>query len=138
MKNPLRHLLLSISLLIPGFAHAAASSVPLVDPAPLEIPADLPPQTVVKAIKAALLNRQWLISDEKPDYIEGTLHARQHTLRIMVRHSHQQIRIEYLDSAELGFYLRGETRYIHPKYKNWTDNLLQDIRKNFVLLQNPA
>lgn len=113
-------------------AVAAMRSVPMLEPSPVAIPADLPLELVSKAIKLSLVDRKWIVSKEEPGYIEGTLHVRQHMLKMGFRYDAKQVTVEYLDSAELGYRMEKDQRYIHPKFHNWTNNVVSDLQAKLL------
>lgn len=111
---------------------AAMRSVPMIEPSPVAIPADLPAALVAKAIKLSLVDRKWIVSRDEPGYIEGTLNVRQHMLKMGFSYDAQQVTIKYVDSAELGYSMKGNQRLIHPKFHNWTNNVVSDLQAQLL------
>jgi hypothetical protein len=127
-------LLLALSLF--AFSgNALARSAPLVDPAPVEVPAGLTADQVAKEIKRALLGRGWAVTGEQPGRIDSTLHLRTHTAVIRVDYDTRQVRLAYVDSNELEYKEKKGKRSIHPNYLGWVDNVARDIKINLGLKQ---
>ena len=110
----------------------AARPVELIDIDPVGVPAGMEQARVVKAIKLALLGRHWSVGKEEPGYIEATLMVRKHMIKIGVSYGRTEVKFKYLDSAEMNYKERGGTRYIHPKYYNWVNNVRTDISTEFA------
>ena len=107
---------------------------PLIDPAPLPVPPQTTVEQVAKAIKAALLHREWTITSEQPGEIGSTLHLRDHIARITITYDTREIRIRYVDSSNLKYEVkRNGTRLIHSNYAGWIQNLVADVRQNLLL-----
>lgn len=121
-------LLLPVLLLLMAFRQS-----PLVDPAPIAVPARTTPEQVVKAIKAALLHREWTVTAENPGAIDATLRLRDHVARIAVAYDAGQIQIKYVDSSNLKYEMKNGTRYIHTNYLGWIQNVVADLQSNLIL-----
>ncbi|MGQ0586901.1 MAG: hypothetical protein ACT4PK_06840 [Gammaproteobacteria bacterium] len=132
--NLLRRTLVACLLAGVSGVAVAAGSRPLQEPEPAAIPAGMAPAAVAKAIKRALLARNWAIGNEKPGYMEGTLNVRKHMVKVGLKYDGKRVTMSYLDSAELGYTERDGQPYIHPSYTKWTRNLMNDVDK---FLQNP-
>jgi len=118
-------------LLIPlAFMLMGASKIPLVDPDPIAVPAGLKADDVSKAIKAGIASRTgWTVTKEAPGQIEATLNVRQHMLKVNIPYSTSSVAIKYVDSANLDYAEKKGVKVIHPKWNNWTRNLLSDIQR---------
>jgi hypothetical protein len=112
-----------------------ARQVPLTDPEPLPVPAGLKTEQVAKAIKAALVGRNWVVAQDEPGRIVSTLNLREHMAKIEVAYDVQTIRIRYLDSGELMYAEKKGQRVIHRNYLNWIQNLRNDMNRNLTLVQ---
>jgi hypothetical protein len=123
-------LLLSTAVFLMG-----ARQVPLTDPEPIAVPAGLKAEQVAKAIKAALVGRNWGVTEEQPGRIISTLNLREHMAKIEVSYDAQTVRIRYLDSGELMYAEKKGQRMIHRNYLNWIQNLVNDINRNLTLVQ---
>ncbi len=110
--------------------------VPLTDPAPVAVPAGLTTEKVAKAIKAALAGRTWAVTSEEPGHIVSTLNLREHMAKIDIVYDLQTVKIRYLDSGELMYAEKKGTRMIHRNYLSWIQNLINDMSRNFVLVQS--
>jgi len=110
-----------------------ARHAPLVDPAPVAVPAGLAPDKVVADIKRALIGRGWEVTNEAPGRIESTLHLREHMAKITVSYDAQQVRFAYVDSANLDFEQKNGQRYIHPNYNGWMGYLVSDLTTNMQI-----
>lgn len=110
-------------------AVAAMSPRELVEPEPVVIPDGIKQEEAAKVIKRAIVGRDWSVAKTEPGYIEAQLNVRQHMLRVGITYDAKAISMKYLDSAELGYKEERGKRFIHPKYRNWTNNLMSDIRK---------
>ena len=121
-------LLLPLLVLLMG-----ARQVPLVDPDPIAVPAGLTEARVAKAIKAALVGRTWVISEEQPGKIVATLNLRTHMAKIEIPFDTKQVAIRYLDSSELMYGEKKGVKVIHRNYLSWIQNLVGDISRNMIL-----
>jgi len=129
----LRRLALLLTLTLLGTAaFAAQRSAPLVEPAPITIPANVSEENAAKAIRSALAGRGWAISEESPGHIGGTLTVRKHVLKIGISYTGGRIGIKYVTSSELGYEIIEGKPYIHPKFNNWMNNLILDINANLL------
>lgn len=121
---------LALCVLIVFANPVQARHAPLVDPAPVAIPAGLAPDKVVADIKRALIGRGWEITNEAPGRIDSTLHLREHMAKITVTYDAQQVRFAYVDSANLDFEQKKGQRYIHPNFNGWMGYLVSDLTTN--------
>ncbi|HEY0683541.1 MAG TPA: hypothetical protein VGD45_14495 [Steroidobacter sp.] len=110
-----------------------ARQVPLVDPDPIAVPAGLTEARVAKAIKAALVGRTWVISEEQPGKIIATLNLRTHMAKIEIPFDTKQVAVRYLDSSELMYGEKKGVKVIHRNYLSWIQNLVGDISRNMIL-----
>jgi hypothetical protein len=122
-------LLLPVLVLLMG-----ARQVPLTDPEPIAVPAGVELNQVGKSIKAALVGRQWAVTDDQPGRILSTLNLRSHMAKIEITYDPQQIRIRYLDSGDLMYAEKKGVRMIHRNYLNWIQNVVNDISRNLQLV----
>jgi hypothetical protein len=112
-----------------------ARKAQLVDPDPVAIPAGLDGTQVVKDIKRALIGRGWSITTEQPGEIQSTLNLREHVARIKVDYDATQVRLSYMDSANLDYVEKKGKRYIHSNYLGWIGFLINDLNTNFKVSQ---
>jgi len=133
------------AILLPVFALLAFSgnvhagrTAPLVDPAPVSVPAGATEDSLVKDIKRALLGRGWTITAERPGEIDSTLFIRDHEAKIHVTYDLQSVRFAYVDSKNLNYRLdRKGKAEIHGNYLGWIKNLTNDLGVNLQLSQSP-
>lgn len=116
-----------------GVAHARKAE--LANPDPVAIPSGLSQEQVIKDIKRALVGRGWSITTEQPGEIQSTLNLRDHVARIRVDYDATQVRLSYMDSANLDYVEKRGKRYIHSNYLGWIGFLIQDLNTNFGLSQ---
>lgn len=109
---------------------AAMSPRELIEPEPVTIPEGVKQEDVAKVIKRSLVGRDWSMAKVETGYIEGQLNVRQHMLKVGITFDTKMISMKYIDSVELGYREERGKRFIHPKYRNWTNNVMSDIRKN--------
>lgn len=121
-------LLLPVLALLMG-----ARQVPLVDPEPFSVPAGLTEAKVNKAIKAALVGRTWVVTEEQPGKIVATLNLRSHMAKIEIPYDTSKVAIHYLDSSELMYGEKKGVKVIHRNYLSWIQNLVTDINRNLLL-----
>jgi hypothetical protein len=111
----------------------AGRQVPLVDPEPIAVPAGLTLPKVTKSIRAALVGRDWVISEEQPGHIVGTLNLRAHMAKIDITFDTSKVSLHYVDSKELMYAEKQGVKLIHRNYLSWIQNLVTDINRNMVL-----
>ena len=122
-------LLLPLLLLLAGWREA-----PLVNPDPIAIPAKVSQAEVGKIIKKALIQRKWIVSEDKPGAIKATLLVRDHKARIAIDWNSKDIRISYIDSENLNFTEKKGQKLFHQNYLSWINNLVTDISGELVML----
>ena len=74
-------LLLLLPLLLMTMAFRQS---PLVDPAPIDVPSGMTAVQVSKAVKAALLGRGWVVSNDQAAGVDGTLNGNDYVAKIHV------------------------------------------------------
>ena len=72
-------LLLPMLLLTMAFRQS-----PLVDPMPIDVPSGMTAVQVSKAVRAGLLGRGWVVSNDRADGVDGTLNGRNYVAKIHV------------------------------------------------------
>lgn len=130
------------AILLPVFALLAFSgtvqagrTAPLVDPAPVSVPAGTIEESLVKDIKRALLGRGWTITGERPGEIDSTLFIRDHEAKIRITYDQQSVRFAYVDSKNLNYKMTRKGAVIHGNYLGWMLNLTRDLGTNLQLSQ---
>ena len=112
--------------LLPAAAFSRMKSEEIENPT-IQLNTKATPAQVKKAVKMAVLNRQWQISGEKPNEFDATYtrdRRNEHLMaKIHVTYSTKEVSIRYLASEGLS----AEGNQIHPTYNNWIGNLKKDI-----------
>jgi len=121
-------LMLPLALLLMAFRQ-----VPLVDPAPIAVPAKVSPAQVEKAIKQALIKREWLIASDAPGKITANYARREFSVTIGIAYDAKEVRVTYLNSTDLKYEEKNGQRYIHKNYQSWIQNLITDISGNLTM-----
>jgi hypothetical protein len=123
-------LLLPMLLLTMAFRQS-----PLVDPAPISVPAGLTAMQVGKAVKAALIGRTWVVTAENADGVDASLNGKDYQAKIHVAFDTHQVKITYAGSTHLKYEVKKDgTRLIHTNYLNWMNFLRGDIGRDLQLL----
>lgn len=127
-------LLLPLLLLTMAFRQS-----PLVDPAPISVPAGLTDVQVGKAVKAALIGRGWTVADQQAGNITATLSRNEWMAKIRVDYDTAKVQIRYVDSKNLKYEVKRDgTRLIHSNYMGWMQYLSGDIGRNLELISATA
>jgi hypothetical protein len=132
MPNSRRFLLALLPLLVLLMAFRQA---PLVDPAPIAVPANISQTNVGKAIEMSLIHRGWTASNKTDGALDGTLNLREHTANIHITWDARNVQISYVSSNNLKYEEAKGQRLIHKNYLSWIENLVLDIKSNMVLLE---
>lgn len=114
-------------LLAPILLLLMAGSVPLVDPAPLAVPAGLSDKAVAKAVPVGVSYRGWVVTGQEPGYVEATLHLRTHVAKIGINYDTRQVKLRYLNSENLDYEVKKGAPHIHGNYLKWVNNVMLDI-----------
>lgn len=123
-------LLLPLLLLTMAFRQS-----PLVDPAPIDVPSGMTAVQVSKSVKAALLGRGWVVSNDQADGVDGTLNGKDYVAKIHVAFDVKQVKITYVDSTHLKYEVKANgQRLIHSNYIGWMKFLSGDIARNLELV----
>jgi hypothetical protein len=114
---------------------AGAMPIKLVDPEPIAVPTGLNIDQVAKAVKVGVTSRSgWIVTKDQPGQVEATLSVRDHMLKVNIPYSTSSVAIKYVDSQNLDYKDKAGVKYIHPKWNNWTRNVLSDIQRELNLL----
>jgi len=124
-----RSRLLTLLLIPLAFALMGARGAPLIDPEPLSVPAGLSAKDVSKAIRAGIASRGWVVNKDEKGQIDATLNNREHQVVIAILYDAKQVKVNYVSSQNMNYSEKNGTRYIHPKYKQWTQNVIADISR---------
>lgn len=132
IRNRLRALwVLPVALLL-------MAATPLVDPAPVPVPAGLDDNAIAKAIRLGGAQRGWIVTRQDPGAMELTLNIRTHMAKVGVKYDTKTIQLSYLDSTNLDYEVKKGNRYIHRNYLKWVNNLANDIAVQLALAQSQA
>jgi len=85
---------------------------------------------VKNAIMKAGTTRGWVIKEDSPGRLVGTLFIRKHMAKIDIKYSEKFYSINYRDSENLNY--GGSV--IHQNYNKWVKNLQQDIEIELNLM----
>lgn len=126
------------ALLILPVALLLMAATPLVDPAPIPVPAGLDDKAIAKAIRLGGAQRGWIVSRQDPGAMELTLNIRTHMAKLGVKYDTKSIQFTYLDSTNLDYEVKKGNRYIHRNYPKWVNNLANDVTVQLALAQSQA
>ena len=122
------------ALLVPAlFLLMAFRQVPLTDPAPIAVPANVSTAKVEQLIGSALTARNWRIVKQVPGEIDAVYDPREFSVTIAVHYNAQQVQINYVTSNNLKYEVRNGVRYIHTNYESWIKNLVTDISNGLMM-----
>jgi hypothetical protein len=124
---------LSLLIVLPLLVLLMGATKPIVDPAPIAVPAGMAEPAVSKAIRAAMVSRGWVVDSESPGRIETTLAIRAHTVKLEIAYDTQAVNIRYLKSTNLDEKTKDGQKFIHRNYFNWLKNVQNDIARELQL-----
>ena len=87
-------------------------------------------EDIKNAIMKADTTRGWVIKENSPGNLVGTLFIRNHMAKIDIKYNEKSYSINYIDSENLNH----EGYLIHKNYNNWVKNLQQDIEIQLNLM----
>ena len=87
---------------------------------------------VGKAIQTAGAGLGWVMKEEYPGLIVGTLNLRDHMARVEIPYTTTSYSIRYKDSSNLKY--DAAKRSIHSNYNGWVSNLHRAISAQLSLL----
>jgi hypothetical protein len=122
----------SLLLCIPGLSFGARDE-PIYD-ATIRVPATIKMEEIAKAIKSALIAREWTVQREESGVIEAKLFVRSHTADIRIPFNKDSVYIQYVSSTNLLYDERQGIKYIHRNYNKWIKLLERDISNRLALL----
>jgi hypothetical protein len=91
-------------------------------------------EDIAKAIKSALIAREWTVQREGNGVIEAKLFVRSHTADIRIPFNKDSINIQYISSTNLLYDEKHGNKYIHRNYNKWIKLLERDIFNRLALL----
>jgi len=116
-----------VALLLVPLAVLLLGAIPLEDPPPISVPANLTLKEIDKAIRVGLSRRDWMVTRDEGQRIDATLHNRSHVVKIALSYSKQDVRIMYVDSENMDYEEKKGVKRIHKAYKKWIQNTSNDI-----------
>ena len=122
----------SLLLCVPGLSFGARDE-PIYD-ATILVPATAKMEDIAKAIKSALIAREWTVQREENGVIEAKLFVRSHTADIRIPFNKDSIYIQYVSSTNLLYDEKQGIKYIHRNYNKWIKLLERDIANRLALL----
>jgi hypothetical protein len=122
----------SLLLCVPGLSFGARDE-PIYD-ATIHVPATATMEDIAKAIKSALIAREWTVQREENGVIEAKLLVRSHTADIRIPFNKDSVYIQYVSSTNLLYDEKQGIKYIHRNYNKWIKLLERDIANRLVLL----
>jgi hypothetical protein len=123
---------ISLLLCAPNQSFGARAE-PLYD-AVIRVPATATMEDIAKAIKIALIDRDWTIQREEKGVIEAKLFVRSHTADIRIPFDKEYVHIQYVYSTQLLYDEKQGVRYIHRNYNKWIKLLEREIANRLALL----
>ena len=121
-------------LLVPTLVLLMGSrQVPLTDPAPIAVPANVSQDKATQIIEQALSARNWRIVKHVSGEIDAVYDPRAFSVTIAVHYDGQKIQINYVTSSKLKYEERDGVRYIHRNYESWIKNLVTDIQNGLMM-----
>lgn len=110
------------------FLLMAFRQAPLVDPPPIAVSSKLELAQVEKAVKQALIKREWMVISDEPGKIIASYDRREFTSRISITYDRKQVQINYVTSTGLKYEVeKNGQKLIHKNYMAWIQNLVTDI-----------
>ena len=121
-------------LLVPALLLLMAfRQVPLVDPQPIPVPANVSQDKVTQIIEQALSASNWRIVKHVPGEVDAVYDPRAFSVTIAVHYDAQKIQINYVTSDNLRYEVKNGVRYIHTNYASWIRNLVTDIQNGLMM-----
>ena len=127
---------MKLTTLMAGLALLVVTAIPLawadplVNPAPIDVPAGVDQAAVQRAIKQALMYRNWMINARQPGRVDATLYLRGNQARIRVDYDDRRVRVSYVDSRGLDAGTVAGVQQINGRYLVWIRYLTGDINTN--------
>jgi hypothetical protein len=120
------------------FAHPVlARTAELVDPAPIELAADVTPEQANKAVSNALAQKSWMfikVVSNSPRIIEAEYRVRSHIMAVNIEFQPHIIKMSYARSEDLNYEVSRKNKVlIHPNYMVWAQQLADQIKFNLSL-----
>jgi hypothetical protein len=123
---------IGLLLCVPGQSFGARVE-PLYD-AVIRVPAAAKMEDIAKAIKSALIEREWTIQRVENGVIEAKLFVRSHTADIRIPFDKDYVHIQYVSSTNLLYDEKQGVKQIHRNYNKWIKLLERDITNRLASL----
>ncbi len=120
-------ILTTLSMLAMLASTPALRADPLVDPAPIPVPAGVDQPEVARAIGQALMYRNWMVTAQQPGRVDARLYLRGNRADIRIDYDASAVRIAYVDSRGLDERSKDGVRQITGRYLVWMHYLSGDI-----------
>ena len=111
----------------------AFRQVPLTNPPPINVPANVSQTQVEQLVGKALTARNWRIVKHVPGEVDAVYDPRNFSVTIAVHYDAQKIQIEYVTSDNLKYEMKNGVPYIHKNYASWIKNLVTDISNGLIM-----
>lgn len=108
-------------LLVVLFSASCVRERILYRPGPIAIPSS--ESNPRQAIRAALLDYNWIVEKDEPGEMIARQRRGQHEAQIKVTYDESSVRIRYHDSENLLYELVDGEEQIHERYNIWIRNL---------------
>ncbi len=136
MCRVLLAVLFAISLVAPMPADAKSRPLQPAERVTLVVASgkSLSPAFVRDSIVVVAANRGWMLQAEQPGRITLRNVIRgKHTVVVAVDYDSAGFKVDYVSSENLNYKLRNGKAYIHPKYQQWVNTLIQDVLAKVAL-----
>lgn len=108
-------------LMVVGVSLSGCRTAPIRDMGPTPTQTHASAEQVKKAIFAAGAGLGWMMKEQSPTVIVGTLALRDHLAVVEIPYSATSFSIRYKDSQNLRYNASDKT--IHSNYNGWVENL---------------
>jgi hypothetical protein len=102
--------------------------------ATIHVPAAAKMEDIAKAIKSALIEREWTIQRVENSVIEAKLFVRSHTADIRIPFDKEYVHIQHVTSTNLLYDEKQSVKQIHRNYNKWIKLLERDITNRLAWL----
>jgi hypothetical protein len=126
----LKRWLLSLLLLLWAPLCLADYLDPVLEPAPVAVPAGMSQQEVAKIIVTTAKQRDWTVQQQSPGLVMLRFERESYWALIRVDYDAKSVRYRYADSKGL-MYDKGSGT-IHHNYNRWVKNLANDCYAEFT------
>lgn len=121
-----------VLLALVALSLAGCRTEPIIDQGPTPIPPKATQDQVKQAIISAGAGLGWVMKEQAPGMIIGTLPLRDHVAVVEIPYTSRNFSIRYKDSTNLNFNSADHT--IHKNYNSWVANLNRAISAHLSML----